>query len=214
MPDAHSPDGPVRSWRSFFSHLFITTVGLLMALSLDGMVEWHQHRSLVRDAEASLRGEITRNAQGMDQALADLQKTRESLARDVGILKTVIATGKLPADSKMEIASGIRVLENVSWKTAQSTGALSYMTYEQARKYASIYATQDLLIDSEQQAARDAIISVAPFLNTQDGDADPSPEQADAIKQKIEVLQGQLLLVGSLMQSLDSEYKAFLAAHR
>ncbi|MDB5968832.1 MAG: hypothetical protein JWQ90_1282 [Hydrocarboniphaga sp.] len=185
-----------------------------MALSLDGMVEWHQHRSLVRDAEASLRGEITRNAQGMDQALADLQKTRESLARDVGILKTVIATGKLPADSKMEIASGIRVLENVSWKTAQSTGALSYMTYEQARKYASIYATQDLLIDSEQQAARDAIISVAPFLNTQDGDADPSPEQADAIKQKIEVLQGQLLLVGSLMQSLDSEYKAFLAAHR
>lgn len=183
-----------------------------MALSLDGMVEWQHHRSLVRDAEASLRGEITRNAQGLDKALDDLQKTQDALARDVGILKTVIATKKMPADSDMNIAYGIHVLEDVSWKTAQSTGALSYMTYEQARAYASIYATQELLADSEHQAARDAIISLAPFLNTQDSDADPSPEQADAIKQKIEVLQGQLLLVNSLMRSLDGEYKAFLKA--
>ena len=37
--------------------------------------------------------------------------------------------------------------------------------------------------------------------------------QAEAIQQKIEVLQGQLILVDALVQDLSQEYKRFLAAH-
>jgi hypothetical protein len=211
--DAHRPDGPVHHWRSLVAQLLVTTVGLLIALSLDGIVEWQHHRELVRDAETSLYGEIAANAQAMGKLLTDLQKNQDALKHDVAVLKILIATKKLPDDTKMDIAYGIRMFNNVSWKTAQSTGALSYMPYDQAKEYAGIYALQDLLTQSEQQAARDAIISLAPFLNDQKNDADPTPEQADTIKQKIEVLQGQLLLVASLMQGLDSEYKTFLAAH-
>jgi hypothetical protein len=50
------------------------------------------------------------------------------------------------------------------------------------------------------------------MLNTS-GNEDPTPEDARSMKDHIEVIQGQLLLVESLINGLDAEYKKFLAAH-
>jgi len=211
--DVHPPHDPLHGWRDFLIHLVTITIGLLIALSLEGLVEWQHHRHLVHDAEASLHAEIQSNAQGMPGVLADLRKRQDILKQDVAVLKVVIKTHKLPDHSSIDIGFGIRSFDSVSWKTAQSTGALSYMPYDLAQEYSNIYGTQDLLAASEQQAARDAIIALGPFLNAQDSDGDPTPEQAEAVKEKIEVLQGQILLVSSFMQNLDGEYKKFLAAH-
>ena len=213
MLDVHPPHDPLHGWRDFLIHLVTITIGLLIALSLEGLVEWQHHRHLVHDAEASLHAEIQSNAQGMPGVLADLRKRQDILKQDVAVLKVVIKTHKLPDHSSIDIGFGIRSFDSVSWKTAQSTGALSYMPYDLAQEYSNIYATQDSLAASEQQAARDAIIALGPFLNAQDSDGDPTPEQAEAVKEKIEVLQGQILLVSSFMQNLDGEYKKFLAAH-
>ena len=76
-----------------------------------------------------------------------------------------------------------------------------------------MYGTQDELPDAEHVAARDTIVSLAPFMNSSDSDSDPSRAEARDMKGKIEVLQGQLLLVESLMVGLDKDYKKFLAAH-
>jgi hypothetical protein len=40
-----------------------------------------------------------------------------------------------------------------------------------------------------------------------------SPDAVRDMRQKIEVLQGQLLLVDTFMKGLDEGYKKFLAAH-
>lgn len=213
MLDVHPPHDPLHGWRDFLIHLVTITIGLLIALSLEGLVEWRHHRHLVHDAEVSLHAEIQSNAQGMPDVLKDLRKRQDLLKQDVAVLKTVIKTHKLPDHSSIDIGFGIRTFDSVSWKTAQSTGALSYMPYDLAQEYSNIYATQDSLAASEQQAARDAIIALGPFLNAQDSEGDPTPEQAEAVKEKIEVLQGQILLVSSFMQNLDGEYKKFLAAH-
>jgi hypothetical protein len=87
------------------------------------------------------------------------------------------------------------------------------MPYAQAEEYSDIYTTQSELNDAERQAARDAIISLAPFMNMAKDDPDPTEGQANDIKQKVETLQGQLTLVDALMNSLDRDYKKFLAAH-
>jgi hypothetical protein len=73
-------------------------------------------------------------------------------------------------------------------ETAQSTGALSYIPYELAQEYGDIYTTQDQVEVAEQQAARDLIISVAPFINSGKGDPDPTGGQAESTKQKVEIL--------------------------
>jgi hypothetical protein len=149
----------------------------------------------------------------MTNTLADLHKQQAALAHDVDVLKVVIATKKLPKHDHMEIDFRIVTFDNVSWKTAQSTEAPSYMPYDLAKEYASIYATQDELTVTERQAARDAIISLGPFMDSKDSDPDPTPQQAEAIIEKIQTLQGQLLLVDSFMKGLDGQYMQFLKAH-
>ncbi len=202
----------MHGWRDFLLHLFTITIGLLIALGLEGCVEWQHHRHLVHEAEASLHAEIESNAKGLPDALAALHKNQDQLKHDIEVLKYIIQNHKDPEHSSMSIGSGLQTFDDVSWRTAQSTTALSYMPYARAEEYADIYTTQAELFDAEKQAARDAIISLAPFMNV--GEKDSLPDnQARDIKQKIEVLQGQLTLVDAFMNSLDRSYKKFLAAH-
>ena len=65
----------------------------------------------------------------------------------------------------------------------------------------------------KQQAVRDAVISLGPFLNSESNDSDPTGGEAAEVRSKIEVLQGQLLVVDTFMKGLDEGYKKFLAAH-
>ena len=213
MIDVHAPHEPVMNWRDFFIHLITITIGLLIALSLEGCVEWQQHRHLVRDAEASLQAEIQNNTNDMQGTLDDLHKQQVVLKQDVVGLKEIARTHKEPKNGHIDVTFRIHGFEDVGWKTAQSTGALSYMPYDRAEEYSDIYAEQDALKASEQQAARDTIMALGPFLNMAESDPESTPAQIEVIQGKIEVLQGQLLLVDSFMGNLDREYKKFLAAH-
>jgi hypothetical protein len=213
MLDVHAPHEPILGWRDFLVHLFTITVGLLIALSLEGMVEWFHHRHLVHEAETSLYGEIQGNAKDLKDAVTDLHKQRDDLKHDVVVLNQVIRSGKTPEHEHMEIAFHIKTFDNLGWKTAQATGAAAYMPYANAQEYAGIYATQDELAESEKQAARDAILSLAPFMDNDNKGPNFTAADAKAMKEKIEILEGQILLVDSLMSSLDQQYTKFLAAH-
>jgi hypothetical protein len=213
--DVHPPHDPIHGWRDFLLHLTTITIGLLIALSLEGLVERHQHRRLVREAEASLHAEIQANVKDFSNTIADLHKQQDSLKNDATVLRYIMKNHKAPEHSSLDIHFSITTFADVGWKTAQSTGALSYMPYDRAQEYAGIYSTQAELLAAEQQAARDAIISLAPMVNGADDEHDPDPTggQAGSIKEKIEVLQGQLILVNALMNDLDGGYKKFLAKH-
>lgn len=211
--DVHPPHEPIHGWRDFLLHLLTITIGLLIALSLEGLVEWQHHRHLVHEAEASLHTEIENNSRALADAITALHKNQDDLKHDVIVLKYIIKNHKAPDKNNMTLGLGIRTFDDVSWKTAQSTTALAYMPYAQVEEYSDIYSTQSELNDAEHQAARDAIISLAPFMNIDKEDPDPTEGQANEIKQKIETLQGQLTLVDALMNHLDRDYKKFLAAH-
>ncbi len=205
----HPPHEAPHGVRDFALHLFTITIGLLIALSLEGLVEWRHHRHLVHEADTALRSEIGSNAKGMTAAISDVENQQKELKHDVEVLNVLLRTGKMPDQAKMNITFHLRTFDSVAWKTAQSTGALSYMSYPEAQRYSDIYNTQDELHEAEKQAARDAILSLAPFLNDDEHSPDPTKADAAAMISKIETLQGQLLLVKSLMGSLNREYAAF-----
>jgi hypothetical protein len=213
MLDVHPPHEPVHSWRDFFIHLATITIGLLIALGLEGLVEWTHHRHLVQEVEASLHEEISRNSDGLSNYLAYVQQQQDLLAKDVAVLKEVARTHKEPGKNSLEINFHIRGFDNVSWQTAQSTGAVSYMPYQRAKEYSDIYKQQSEIDVAQHQAARDAIVSLGPFLNMQDSDPVLSTDEANEARRHIEVLQGQLMLLSAMVTSLDKEYKKFLAAH-
>jgi hypothetical protein len=211
MIDVHAPHEPMHGWRDFLLHLVTITIGLLIALSLEGLVEWQHHRHLVHEAEASLHAEIKSNASGMPGTLATLHKNEADLKHAAAMVKTLVYKKKM--HGSFNISYHIVTFDNVSWKTAQSTDALAYMPYDLAKQYASIYTTQDELGDSEQQAAQDAVKGIGWIMDAEDSDPDPTPEQAQALLERIEALQGQLLLVENFMNSLSRQYQTFLAAH-
>jgi hypothetical protein len=211
--EVHPPTEPVHGWRDFLVHLFTITIGLLIALSMEGCVEWQHHRHLVHDAEASLRREIEGNARDMKVNLEGVRNEQRLLSQDVVILKKMIAKPGVKTHDTMSIRFNIRGFNDVSWKTAQSTGAFGYMSYALAQEYSDIYDQQHEIDDAEHVAVRDTVVSVAPFLNSKDDDPNPSAVEAAAIKSHLEILQGQLSLVENLMVGLDVEYKKFLAAH-
>jgi hypothetical protein len=211
--DVHAPHEPIIGWRDFLLHLITITIGLLIALSLEGLVEWQHHRHLVQDAEASLQTEIHKNANSMPDVLQGLDKEQAALTQDVVVLKEMMQTHKVPEHGQLTVGFAIRRFEGVGWKTAQSTGALSYMPYDRAQEFSDIYNDQSELEASEQVAARDTIVALAPFLNSDYSQVAPSVDQLQMMEGKIEVLQGQLLIVKSFMQGLNDDYTKFLAAH-
>src|ERR1700753_1790750 len=101
MLDVHAPHEPILGWKEFFIHLFTITIGLLIALSLEGLVEWQHHRHLVHEAELSLRGEIEHNASEMKDAITQLKTNEKELDHDIKILKQASHTGKLPEHETM-----------------------------------------------------------------------------------------------------------------
>ena len=213
--DVHPPHQSPHGWRDFLLHIFTITIGLFIALSLEGIVEWQNHRHLAHEAERSLHAEVASNASGIDGVLNDLHQKQATLKNTVAILNTIIATKKLPPNHpQMSIDFRIVTFDSVSWKTAQASGALSYMPYDDSQLYASIYSQQELVTQSQQQAARDTVMAIAPFMDDPDEkDAPPSPQEATDVKQKVEILQAQYIIVESMMQALAAEYKKFLAAH-
>jgi len=211
--EVHPPNEPVHGWRDFLIHLATITIGLLIALSLEGCVEFWHHRSLVHEAEASMQIEIEANARALQRALDDVRKEQDFLKKDIAVMKKIIANPKVPNKEDMRVDFRIRTFDDVSWKTSQSTGALSYMPYERAREYANIYSAQNEIAEAEHQAVRDTVLSVAPFLNSKKGDLNPGGEEAVKIVDRLEVLQGQLIFLENLIKRLDGEYKKFLARH-
>jgi len=211
--EVHPPNEPVHGWRDFLIHLATITIGLLIALSLEGCVEFWHHRSLVHEAEASMQIEIEANARQLRGALDDVRKEQDFLKKDIAMMKKIIANPKVPNKEDMRVDFRIRTFDDVSWKTSQSTGALSYMPYERAREYANIYSAQNEIAEAEHQAVRDTVLSVAPFLNSKKGDLNPGGEEAVKIVDRLEVLQGQLIFLENLIKRLDGEYQKFLARH-
>ncbi len=213
MIEVHPPEHALHSWRDFFVHLSTITIGLLIALSLEGCVEWRHHRHLVHEAEASLQGEIKTNAEDVAGALEDVRKEQATLKGDVEILKRIIANPKIKNYEEFTVNFRIRSFEDVSWKTAQSTGALGYMPYDQAHEYADLYSQQNEVYLVEKQAARDLVVAIGPIGTLKKGEANPDAEESERIKQNFEVLQAQMVYLQSEIEVLDTAYKKFLAAH-
>ncbi len=210
MLDVHPPHEAVHGWRDFLLHIVTITIGLLIALGLEGLVEWQHHKHLVHEAEASLQREIETNAKGLPDALAALHKEQGELKHDVDVLNYTLKNKRAPPNSSATVNYHMTDFDDVSWRTAQASGALTFMPYAQAQQFADIYDTQEQLSAAERQAARDAILAIGSFSTADDNDPDPFAGAAGEIRDKVEVLSGQLLLIDSLYAALDRHYQQYL----
>lgn len=142
MIDVHAPHEGIHNVRQFLLHLLTITIGLLIALGLEGCVEWVHHRNLQREADANLRQELRDNRRELASTRAAISGERQNL---VSILKFVDARSqKQPYDvHRLSLNYVLATVRDASWRTASATGALSYMDYDHVKQYADAYQLQD-----------------------------------------------------------------------
>lgn len=79
--EIHLP-GPVASLKEFFRELLTMTAGILIALSLEALIQWHHHRELAQEAKANIISELRANQReltGQEQRLSSMQQDVQAI---------------------------------------------------------------------------------------------------------------------------------------
>jgi len=199
----HAPDHPVMTWRQFFIHIGIVTVGILIALSLESLVEWRHHRALVNEARENIRREIDENRTQLKQNDVDVQADMTRMAANLQLLATLRTTGHTPEGSGLQYRLAWSGLSDTAWTTARDTGALGFMKYSEVQCYAGIY-TQQQIINTQAMALFQAQVrAVSPVLIGGKPDA-LTPEERERVLARSADLLADLKVVGQLMSQWDT----------
>ena len=159
--DVHPPHGAIHTWRDFFVHLTIITLGLLIALGLEGIVEWARHKHLVHTAEANLRLELRENR----ATLANNEKSVDAAEKELQQWLSVLAAYKANHRPSQELKFNWEWngLSSAAWDTARNTGAAALMNYEVVERYSDTYTQQSLVNNQAAAYLRDVYRSSAPL---------------------------------------------------
>tara|TARA_Y100001934_G_C11986979_1_gene601318 strand:- start:91 stop:690 length:600 start_codon:yes stop_codon:yes gene_type:complete len=140
--------------------LLAVTVGVLIALMLDGAVGWAQDRMLVAEARDSISREVAENKDNLTQTLQGLAGRTEDVGKVLQLIEDLVATGKSDIDD-IQVGLSLAELSRAAWETANRTGALQHMGYEDVRGYARVYEFQERFINHQSGSVRDISAAIA-----------------------------------------------------
>jgi hypothetical protein len=151
MLDVHAPEHAIHGVKDFFVHLLTITVGLLIALGLEGSVEALHHRGERKEAEATLRQELTQNRRTLVWIQQQNDRERDGLAKILTFLED-LREGRQDDPSVLDMDFNVMPLQSAGWHTASATGALSYMNYEEVQRFSAAYQEQQLFEEAVARA--------------------------------------------------------------
>ena len=224
--DIHPPHEATHSWRDIAIHLATITVGLFIALSLEGCLEWQHHRHLVHEARANIRSEIQDNLNSIRDALTEIHQQQKMVEAD---MVTFDALQKNPHAHGVSINFHFSnaTLQHASWDTARETGALGYMPYGEVKSYSQLQDIQqefamhsNRLLDAYTPAIaylysfRDGQSSKAAAAGLEPHSTTPEVDIAKTVSEGRRValnIQSELLLCEATAQELQKQYSDVLA---
>jgi hypothetical protein len=210
--DVHAPHEPIHGVKDFLLHLLTISVGLLIAVGIEGMVELHREHKLVKEARATLREEIESNSKEMAEAVENIKAQKATMKKNVDELTKILENpkDKSAQDPDINASFSNKNLKVTAWKTAQTTGALSYMPYAEAGKYAAIYQAQEAFEASEAKIVEDEAQFFGVLAKTNFGHGPVTAEQASLALERFGIWQGHLVYLNLMARLSSLSDKAFL----
>lgn len=206
--DVHPPHEPIHGWRDFLLHILTITIGLLIALSLEGLVEYTHHRHIVHEAHENIHKEIELNHA---VAQTDLHALQEAMVRVRGNIVTLQQTFADPKHSHGDLHIGMSFssFNDSAWRSSRDMGALTYMPYQEVQGYADVYGQQDLVKAQAIDIFTHQAYSATPlFLNENLNQLSPADFQT-LLHESAHTLVG-LTGLSQMLQQLDDQYVAVL----
>ena len=201
--DVHAPHEPIHSWRDFFIHLITITIGLLIALSLEGLVESVHKHHLLHQAETNLRDELKNNIATLAGDEQQLDGAKQQAEHNLRLLAAVKAHH--PQGGDLQFRWEWNGQDTAAWDTARNTGAIALMPYETAQGYSVIYGQQATVDEQAAIYIRDIYRSQAPLQNGRKL-ADLRPDEIDTIATSQQQLLVDVNYLHDLCASLDRIY--------
>ena len=158
MLDIHPLHKHFHGIGEFLLHLVAITIGLLIAVQIESFVEWRHHVHIAAEAREALHKEIASNLKALRDAQPALKQWTAQVNDGLADMQRVVDHPTDPAAQPHRLGIGCSgfTLENTAWKTAQSTGALDYMPYEEAATYVNIYQAQEQFRQTQDPPCVDA----------------------------------------------------------
>lgn len=208
--EIHPPSHPIMSLREFFVHLSMVTIGILIALGLEQTVEaWH-HRELGVEARENILNEIRDNKQKVDRARPVVARNKEALQRSLATLRLYMAH-KPPQHGEMQFLVSGPTLSTTSWTTASTTGALGYMSYAEAKRFAGAYQVQAVLQHAEDDMVQSAVPAFSLVAFNSAGPAGLRDDQLRDLERQISNCLGNVVFFDQVADQLSKEYARVLA---
>jgi hypothetical protein len=205
--EIHAPQKPVHSLREMITHLVLVTLGVLIALSFEGIGTWREHRALVREARANIMSEIRDNQRELANRLNHVETEQKQLDGMLDAVQTILDGKTL--SGKVESTMVNAQLRNASHSTAQVTGAFALMDYDEVKKYTSAYSSQATYLrlhdDTFQNLSR-TLGFVAIFAEPEKA----SRREMEDLRTQIRFTKAALLVEQQIGQALLQEYERML----
>jgi hypothetical protein len=193
MLDVHAPHEPISTWKGFVLHIATISIGLLIAIGLEQLVEYFHHRHQAAAIAENLKAESHENIatvrsdiSNCDQTLATIKSIIDSLDQKPGAstgapwMPPVRPEGRIlkPSDAEWLIARDSALLQILPsalvanyWKI-EITREHADAVYFDARRsrlklnaVLDVYAGQSSLNPTEALAIRMALSEYAQYLN-------------------------------------------------
>jgi hypothetical protein len=159
-----------------------------------------------------MREEIQGNTDSMNDAVAKLNQEDKAIANNIDILTKLLRNpkDKQAQDARIDAHFSVVGLKNTAWKTAQATGALTFMPYAEAQRYSSVYNTQQDFLDQQDKILEDEAQFVGVMRKLDFGHRDVTPEQASAALERFGIWQAHLAYLVVAAKVSAAYDKAFL----
>jgi hypothetical protein len=135
--EIHPPHAPIHSFKDFLIQLLTITTGVLIALSLEGLLEWNHHRQLVREARATLAREIADNKSALEVHLGGSDERMQDANVSLKLVNELLRDKKSDI-REFRLAFHLPTLSAAAWQSADRTGAITYMEYSVVQDYARL----------------------------------------------------------------------------
>ncbi len=147
-----------------YAFQFVTvTAGVLIALFIDSLAETRSNRDLVESARAMIMRELADNKKDLEATLSGIAADQEGMKNAIRFADELLSARKTKINS-LELHFNVAdQVSDSSWRTAERTGALALMDYEEVQRYSRVYDFQALFMQQQRQALAQIVVAGSIF---------------------------------------------------
>jgi hypothetical protein len=138
MLDVHAPHETVRSWRDFFTHIAIITIGLLIAIGLEQTVVHIHHIYQLNEVRRELKIELEGNRKQLEKNRVAAQQLVAQLDSDMVLLRAAQASHSAISRKLLYEVQFSWPLDG-TWQAVKQNGTLGLMPHNELYGYTYVH---------------------------------------------------------------------------